>query len=368
MRILFRMQTQSIQQTHLYALLIGAALLLGSFMPLTAAAASKKTTCSLEVTTEAGDAKITRDGDVIVLKGEELTIEWSGKNAKEAELDGEEVDVSDSDEFSPEETSTYEFVFKNGSRKATCEVTVHVVEAEIETTSADKGKPTIKGEADGLRKVNVGVYTDSGKKVFEKKNISVKRGNWSVKSTKTLKDGEYEIRLSGESKKYDLNEIMTGELTIGEEDSDDDESNSDGIISASTLPLLVGGTIREGETKPVSYLQLRNTGKEAVRVTGFDVKQNGSANANAITSLSTVDDKGGSRGTSSANPFKNGIGFAPTNAVIEPGALKLFTIKATLGTSASIGTNLKLDVTGIRTNGSEKAIYPLRGTTWTIGS
>ncbi|HEY4489163.1 MAG TPA: hypothetical protein VJA87_01640 [Candidatus Paceibacterota bacterium] len=361
------MHIQAIQQTHLYAFLIGAAFLIASFIPLTAAAASKRPTCSLNITTEAGEAKITKDGDIIVLKGEEFEVKWTGKNAEEAELNGEEIDVSDSDEFAPTKATTYEFVFKSGSRKATCEVTAHVVEAEIETTSAKKGKPTIKGTADGLKKVNVGVYTEKGKKVFEKKNVSVRRGNWSVRSSKTLKDGEYEIRLMGE-KKYELNEIMTGKLTIGEGEKDSENGDdSDGIISVSTLPLLSGGTIRAGETKPVSYLYLRNTGKEAVRVTGFDVKQNGTANASAITGLSTVDDKGGSRGASSVNPFKNGIGFAPTNAVIEPGALKLFTIKATLGTNISIGTNLKLDVTGIKTNGSEKATFPLRGTTWTIG-
>jgi hypothetical protein len=135
------------------------------------------------------------------------------------------------------------------------------------------------------------------------------------------------------------------------------------------VPLLGGGTVRAGESVPVAYLQLRNSGTEAAHVTGFTVKQNGTAPASLITSLSTVDDKGGSRATSLSQPFKSSTGFVPTDALIAPGAVKLFTIKASMSPSlsASIGKNYQLDVIGVTTDGSAKATYPLRGTTWTVG-
>jgi len=84
-----------------------------------------------------------------------------------------------------------------------------------------------------------------------------------------------------------------------------------------------------------------------------------------------VDDKGASRGSSGGSEgsviFKDGIAFAPTDAIIEPGKTKLFTIKATVSTnSAYIGGQLKIDVTSIDTTASQKGNFPIAGTTWTI--
>ncbi|MEA2702004.1 MAG: hypothetical protein QOE22_713 [Candidatus Parcubacteria bacterium] len=347
-----------------YALLTGATFLLIAFMPTTAEAATKKPSCTLTVTTAAGEAEITKEGDVIIREGGTLKIEWDSKNAQEAELDGEEVAESDSETFTPKRTTTYEFEFKNGSKKAACEVTANVIDGSVDDVTSGT-KPALSGEVSGTKKVNVAIY-QKNKKVFEKKNISVKRGEWEAKVTKALKKGEYEVRLTGD-KSYDLNGIATATLTIGDKNTVSGGGSSKGVLSVTTIPLLAGGTTRAGATVPVAYLQLRNTGTEAVQVTGFTVKQNGTASGNVITSLSTSDDKGGSRGASAMNPFTSGSAFAPTDAKIEPGAMKLFTIKAMLGTNAIVGTNLMLDVTGVEGNGTEKGAFPLRGTTWAIG-
>lgn len=339
-----------------------------SFVPTSADAATKKPTCSLIVTTEQGEAKITKKGGVIVTKGSTFEIAWDSKNAEEAELNGKEIDLSDSEDFSPTKKTTYKFVFTDGTRKATCAVTAHVVEGSIEEVSSGS-KPTLSGESSGLKKVTVSIYKEGNKKVvFQKKNIKVKGGEWEVEVTKTLAEGKYEVRLMSASK-LDLNIVTTANLTVGDKNtlSSSSSGSSAGVLSVSSIPLLSGGSTSAGQTVPVSYLQLRNTGKEVVTVTGFKVKQNGSASANGITNLSTVDDKGGSRATSPANPFKDGIGLAPTTATIEPGTMKLFTIKATLGMSVTNGTNLMLDVIGVESNGSEKGTFPIRGTTWTIG-
>lgn len=146
------------------------------------------------------------------------------------------------------------------------------------------------------------------------------------------------------------------------------DSESAGTLTVTTVPLLAGGNAKAGASVPVSYLQLRNTGTEAVHLSGFWVKQNGSAPESVVAQLTTVDDKGGSRGASGSNPFDDGEAFAPTDATIAPGGIKLFTIKAVMGSNltAHLFKNLKIDVTGVDTNGGIRASFPLRGTTWTL--
>lgn len=355
-------------QTSLYAFLIGAAFLLMSFVPFSAEAATSKPSCALTVSVGADSEKITKEGDVIVPKGGLFGIAWTSRNAKSAELDGNSIGLSGSRTFSPRKTTTYEFIFKNGSKKTACEVTAHIANGSIDGISSGS-KPTLSGKATGTKKVSIALYEKGkSKAVFEKKNIPVKRGVWEAKTTKTLPKGEYQVVLTGD-KDYDLNTLASATLTIGNVNtlSGGVGGSSKGVLSVTTIPLLGGGTIRANEAKPVSYLQLRNTGSEAVHVTGFTVKQNGTASTNAIASLSTVDDKGGSRDASAMNPFRNGVAVAPTDATIEPGSLKLFTIKAMLGANVTVGTNLMLDVTGVENNGTEKGAFPIRGTTWTIG-
>ncbi len=139
-----------------------------------------------------------------------------------------------------------------------------------------------------------------------------------------------------------------------------------------TIPLLSGGVVRAGQTVPISYLQITNIGTEGARLTGFRVQQNGSAPDAAVIGLSTVDDRGGSRGLvggdESSRPFRNGVALAPTDAYFAPGQMRLFTIKAILSgqASAHIGMTLAVVVTSVETTADPKGQFPISGTTWTI--
>lgn len=368
------------------ALLIGAAaVLFMGLVPLTASAASAKPSCALTVETEAGKATITKKGNIALLEGGDLKISWKAKNATEATgPDGDEIELTGSDTFSPEKKTTYTYTFEKGSRDVTCEVTAFVVNARIDEDSltASSGKPTISGEAEGMKKVTVSVYKEGAKKPLFKKKATVKHGVWQVKASKPLKPGKYAVVLAGDAK-FALSELATGTLSVGAKkpsssssdkvsgpkDSSSGSANSAATLSVGLVPLLTGGTAKANASVPVSYLQVRNTGTQAATIKGFWVKQNGSANASTILNLSTVDDKGGNRATSSAFPFKDGSAFAPSGAMIEPGTTKLFTIKATMAgnIAASLGKDLKIDVTSLDTSGKVTSAFPIRGTTWTIG-
>lgn len=146
-------------------------------------------------------------------------------------------------------------------------------------------------------------------------------------------------------------------------------------FSVSPVPLLAGGEVRGGESVPLSYLQIVNKGKYAARLKGFWVRQNGNAPTRTVIGLSTVDDKGGSRGqvggTEGSSPFIDGSAFAPTDALFLPGQLRLFTIKATMASDISdhAGTELKIDVTSLKAKDvTFTGSFPIRGTTWTLSS
>lgn len=144
-------------------------------------------------------------------------------------------------------------------------------------------------------------------------------------------------------------------------------------LTVESIPLLSGGDARGGATVPVSYLYIVNTGKGKVSLNGFWVKQNGSASTKAVIGLTAVDDKeiahGAVGGSEGGTPFSNGVAFVPLNITFTPGQERLFTIKAMLTSNVSsyAGTQLKIDVTGVESNASEKGAFPIRGTTWTIG-
>ncbi len=136
------------------------------------------------------------------------------------------------------------------------------------------------------------------------------------------------------------------------------------------LALLSGGVVHAGQTVPISYLQVKNFGKEGTFLKGFQVTQNGNASTQSIVQLSTVDDTGTIRDVSQGTtPFQNGSGFVPTNAYFAPGQTRLFTIKATLISNVStyLGTELKIAVTSMDTTAElRKNDFPINGTTWTI--
>jgi hypothetical protein len=143
-------------------------------------------------------------------------------------------------------------------------------------------------------------------------------------------------------------------------------------LAVASVPLLSGGIAHAGQTVPVSYLQITNTGKEYALLKGFRVIESGSAPTDAVISLSAVDDRGGSRGSvggaGGTAPFNNGSALVPTNMVLAPGQMRLFTIKATLsGNVASyLGTALTLEVASIDSTALANGLFPILGTTWTI--
>lgn len=151
-----------------------------------------------------------------------------------------------------------------------------------------------------------------------------------------------------------------------------------GTVGTTTLvvksvPLLSGGTAHSSVGPvPISYLQVINVGKEGALVKGFSVMQNGTAPGEAVIALSTIDDKGGSRGliggVEGATPFANGVALAPTDAYLAPGQMRLFTIFATLSRAVTpyVGLQLSIDVTSVSSTATVNGQFPLRGTTWTI--
>jgi len=140
------------------------------------------------------------------------------------------------------------------------------------------------------------------------------------------------------------------------------------------IPLLGGGTVHAGQTVPVSYLQITNVGTASTVVKGFWVTQTGTAPASIVIGLSTVDDQGGSRGSSGgmegSSPFTGYLALAPADAHFEPGQLRLFTIKAKISSdvSSAIGQGITLVVSSVETSATVSGSFPIpaRGTTWTI--
>jgi hypothetical protein len=100
--------------------------------------------------------------------------------------------------------------------------------------------------------------------------------------------------------------------------------------------------------------------------------QTGTAPANTVIGLSTVDDHGGSRGSvggsEGSSPFTSYTALAPSDAHFEPGQLRLFTIKAKItgDTGSLVGTSISLVVSKVETAATVEGTFPIRGTTYTI--
>lgn len=334
--------------------------------PLGAGAASATPTCSLTVTTEEGKTTIKKEDTVFVTSGEEVTIAWSSKKAQSGKNgEGDTIERSGSEIVRPTESESYTYTFMSGSKKTMCSVTLELLTGTItsSTLSTASAKPKLSGTGTTGSAVVVEVRKQgSNKKVFTSKELKVSRGAWKVSVTKKLSDGVYDVTLLG-PKGSDIT-LATGTLTVG-------RSTGKGSFSVALIPLLGGGTAGAGTVVPVSYLQVRNTGKTPTTITGFKLEQQGSASVSAITGFSTVDDKGGSRGaTSGTNVFTNGVGFAPTSATIAPGELRLFTVKASIASllGNNAGKSLSLVVSGIEGNGSAQGSFPIPGTTWMLSN
>ncbi len=142
-------------------------------------------------------------------------------------------------------------------------------------------------------------------------------------------------------------------------------------LKVSPIALLGGGTARLGATIPVSYLQVINQSTSTVSIKGFTVRQQGTTPDTGVIGFSSVDDKSGSRGavggTEGSNVLQGNVGYIPSTAVIAPGQMKLFTLKAQLSSlSQYAGTSLTLVVTGVDSPLQLTAQLPIPGTTWNL--
>jgi len=344
-----------------------------AFIPFSASAASSKVSCELTVETSFDEVSFDGKEQVLVQKGDDVTISWEGKNAtKVVDADKDEIDLEDSITITPDENETYSYTFTNKSKKATCSVDLVVIDSSIDedTLETDDAKPTISGEATGAKSVRLEIKDEKGKTVFKSKTMRTKRGEWDVRVTKALKDGSYDVTLFGD-KAAQISIIATGTLVVGDGSTSASNSSSKkgGELSVSSIPLLSGGNAAAGASVPVAYIKVSNPGKDAASIDGFTLKQNGSASTNTIASFATNDDKSGSRFTTAGSGlFKSNSAFVGLPATIPPGQFRIFTIKANLNASSgmSAGQTLMLDVTSVTSGAKLGGTFPIQGTTWTL--
>ena len=226
--------------------------------------------------------------------------------------------------------------------------------------SASSAKPTLTGTTDA-KSVRIVVENEAGKKVFSSRDIKAKAGKWRSRINKTLKPGTYEVTLFEKNAKGKRVEVGTETLSVS------GKGGKSGTLSASMVPLLMGGTANSNASAPVAYVKLTNTGTATTSIQGFTLTENGTAPDAVVAGFTTSDDKGGSRATITT-AFNKGSVFVPLAATLAPGQIRIFTIKANLGAvSAYRGTQLKIDVASVKTDGTIKGMFPLRGTTFTLG-
>lgn len=345
-------------------------------LPQMTFASTSRPSCTLTVTTHVGTTTFNDSETVYVDKGTAVAIAWKSKNATKAvDTAGDTIELSGSTTTSPLTDTSYKYVFSAGSKKATCVAKVHLVAVTIDESSLQgvKNNPVINGSAVGLKTVNVLMYEQgTSKQLFKSKTIKVKNGVWSVKVTKKFSDGLYDIVVLGD-KKFKLNKLAVGVLNVG--DIVASAPTAATTIVVQPVPLLIGGIGHGGGLLPLSYLQVINVGKEVATLKGFTVTQTGDASTDSILSLSTVDDTGLLRssigGVAGKSLFTNGSAFIPTVAMLNPGEMHLFTIKAALlpNVTSYIGTKLVIKVASVQSNvKNTRAVFPIAGVQWIIAN
>lgn len=225
--------------------------------------------------------------------------------------------------------------------------------------AGSSSKPTITGVSDA-KSVRIILLNEDGKKVFTSKEIKVKAGKWKAKVSKTLKAGTYGVTLQEKNSKGKRIEADTASLTMF-------SKGSGGSLSVGMVPLLMGGMAKSFTQAPAAYVKIANSGKATTTVSGVTLVETGSAPDSVVTGFAINDDKGGSRAIINAT-FNKGSVFVPLNAQIGPGQIRIYTIKAILGSTAgSLGTQLKINMSGVSANGSVNGKFPLLGTMFTLG-
>lgn len=361
-----------------------AAFLVTLSVPVSVSAATVKPTCSLRVVTPDGETSIkSKEKDVYIKAGDQVTIVWDSKNANAAEdSSGNSIELSGTQTNVHQTSTSYSYEFTSGSKKITCGVNLNVLGGSFDSfsLSSASSKPTISGTATGTKTVKVVISSADGtKSYFKSKSLKVRNGEWDSKVSKKLSYGSYSVVLTGSGGVV----LSTGVLNVSEgintttntTNVTNTDSSSSSTIVVSSVPLLFGGTVRAGSSVSVSYLQVSNISKDPAVVKGFSVKQNGNASVESIIGFTSVDDKNGSRGSvggvEGATPFKNGIAFVPvTNVTLASGEMKLFTIKAVLTKNAfaHVGKQLMIDVVAVDSNAKVMGTFPIRGTTWSVAN
>ncbi len=282
------------------------------FAPLLDFVSPPQPTCSLMVTTSEQTQTVLEQGSVNMKEGETITIARTSMHAKNAQSGSIVIESFGTEQHAPVATTTYSYVFTNGTKQAVCSVT-----ANVEPKPVVAPPPVVVLKPPVIKPTPPSVYVPPP--------------------------------------------INPADITIGST-----------TVAVGPIALLSGGIVHAGQTISISFLQITNVGSEYARLDGFEITQNGSGVTDVVIGLSTIDDHGGARGlvggTEGSTPFnKKGVAFAPTNSILAPGEMRLFTIKAILsGNVAPSGTELKLDVTGVDSTASIVAAFPVRGTTWTV--
>lgn len=246
--------------------------------------------------------------------------------------------------------------------KNTCDVE-GAAGIDAESLSATSSRPTLTGVASTSRTVQIVIRKEGSEKTYYKsKIVRVRKGEWSLRVPKKLKDGNYDVEVYCPKVSHGTS-IATGALAVGQADA----PKSGTAFTVSSIPLLAGGTANEGDSVPVAYLQVRNTGKSAAQVKGFSVRQNGTASADVVKSFTVVDGSGDLRVTTDAST-RGGVTLAKTNISIPAGEFALFTIKANLADSfgSASGKNLKIDVTSAEGAAKTSGKFPIKGVTWEL--
>ncbi len=269
--------------------------------------------------------------------------------------------------------------------------------------SASGASTVLSGTADS-KTVSVFIHSTSvkgsGVTVYSNKNLKVKSGKWELSLPVTLANGTYSVEVYGATITPDP--LVTGMLSLGSGTSALTTTGTSGSaktvlaqntftvsaspsssavaaslpvggsLSVSSLPLLTGGTAVPGSSVPVAYLKVVNRGTTAASFTGVTLKQNGSATSQSIVGFATSDDKGGSLatigGTEGSIVFKNGSTLVPLSAIVAPGQVRIFTIKALISkqSGSSAGKTIMLDTQSLDSSANITAAFPIRGVTWTL--
>lgn len=327
--------------------------------------------CVIWTQTSSGSVVAAGESEVMLNKGEDITMYWLSANATAAENNtGDSIPVSGKTVKSPTKKTTYTYTFSRGSREMECSVVVHPVDVTVNksTLSTLSTKPTISGTAKDTKTVSFEIFKTGVKKpVYESETIKVVDGDWKHKLTDTLPKGSYSLVLYG-TDGLALNTVSKQALTIGSTVSADTGAST---IVVESIPLLNGGVAKENQVVTLSYLQVLNVGLQPVTITGIKMKQTGTASTDAIVSLIAVDDTEVYKkqvGNIGNSPFVSGEALIPITLTIKPKETRLFTLKALLGSDLSdwSGDTVKMVVSGVNSRSAIKGTFPIRGVTWTI--